>query len=91
MGIFGRQQHYDADRAQYQAAFDQMLVESQTRLNQLYEEQRRFLQENLNKTNQLEQMREDIICRQLRLVEQWEQLYTRIERIVGKWESKQGV
>ena len=87
MGMFG-DKRMDEQLARHQAEFDAWMRGNQDRLNTLYAEQKEQAELQTRRVDELEALREQIIRRQLRLVEQWEQLYPRVERIVQSWESR---
>jgi hypothetical protein len=87
MGLFG-DKRLEEQLARQQAAFDAWMRGNQERLNKLYAEQKEQAELQKRKADEIEVLREQIIHRQLRLVEQWEQLYPRVERLVQNWETR---
>jgi len=87
MGLFG-DKRLEEQLARQQAAFDAWVRGNQERLNKLYAEQKEQAELQKRKADEIEVLREQIIHRQLRLVEQWEQLYPRVERLVQNWETR---
>jgi predicted Rossmann fold nucleotide-binding protein DprA/Smf involved in DNA uptake len=87
MGLFG-DKRFEEQLARHQAEFDAWMRNNQERLNKLYAEQKQHAELQQRRSDEIEALREQIIRRQLRLVEQWEQLYPRVERIVQNWEAR---
>ena len=87
MRLFGNKR-MEQQLARHEAEFDSWMRGNQDRLNKMHAEQKEQAELQKRRADEIEALREQIIRRQLRLVEQWEQLYPRVERIVQDWESR---
>ena len=87
MRLFGNKR-MEQQLARQEAEFDSWMRGNQDRLNKMHAEQKEQAELQKRRADEIEALREQIIRRQLRLVEQWEQLYPRVERIVQDWESR---